>query len=309
MSVESELKLKIFVSIILTIISEIVIISLIVSILRLPLFLIGVFLGLLWLIQWLISPYLVARDAYEVTPIDPYYSWVYSIVKNVSRKSNIKTPRIFIVNEPFPNAFAYGNYVSGKRIGITKPLLSILTPEELEAVIGHEIGHIKHADVEIGMAIGLVPSIIGYLGMLLINTGLIFFLFIEDISDIIFAIILISLGSLMLAITFFIQIFVLWFNRLRESYADMYSVKILGKRAYYLATALAKIEIYMKNIRIDPFTGIIVTATPVKVTSNDPNLLLEEWLHKKISPFSDIFDTHPHPAKRVKMIFELLSLY
>jgi len=63
----------------------------------------------------------------------------------------------------------------------------------------------------------------------------------------------------------------------------------------------------MKNVRLDPFRGIIVTVPPTRVKESDPDLLLEELLKEKVSVFSDIFSTHPHPAKRVKMLYELTT--
>jgi Heat shock protein. Metallo peptidase. MEROPS family M48B len=247
---------------------------------------------------------LVARDSFEITEEDPYYGRVYEMVKRIAIASGIKPPRVFIVNAPYPNAFAYGNYVTGKRIGITSPLLNILSEEELAAVIGHEVGHIKHNDVEIGMAIGLIPSVLGFVSNLLLNLGWISLIFAVDETDLLFGIVMLAVGGALFIITLTLQLFVLWFNRLRESYADFHAVQLFGKDAINLANALAKIEIYMQNVRLDPFTGIIVTASPVKVKETDPSILVEEWLNEKPSPFSDILSTHPDPAKRVQMIYK-----
>jgi Zn-dependent protease with chaperone function len=143
---------------------------------------------------------------------------------------------------------------------------------------------------------------------LLFNLGwtLLFFAYSE--VDLIFAIALLALGGLLFLLTFFIQVFVLWFNRLRESYADLNSVKVYGNDAIYLASALAKIQIYIQNMRIDPFTGIIITTAPVKVKQKDPDLLLEKWLNQKVPFYIDILQTHPHPAKRVQAIYKLLKV-
>jgi len=303
----TSLKLKISISLLLTIISEGVISLIIVSFLKLPLFFFVIFLFILWFFQWLISPYLVARNAVEVTQEDPSYGWVYEIVREVSTLAGIKTPRVFLVDEKYPNAFAYGNYITGKRIGITLPLLQILTPQELAAVIGHELGHIKHNDVELGLTIGLIPSILGFISNLFMTIGWFSIIFAMDGFDIIIGLTLLAIGGGLFIITFFLQLFVLWFNRLRESYADYFSYQLFKEKAWNLATALAKIEVYMKNVRLDPFRGIIVTVPPTRVRESDPDLLLEELLKEKVSVFSDIFSTHPHLAKRVKMIYELTT--
>lgn len=299
-----ELRFKIYLSLGLTIISEAIVTYILLQLLNFPVIAVIPFLGLFWLIQWLISPYLVARDSFEITEDDPYYGRVYEMVKRIAIASGIKPPRVFIVNAPYPNAFAYGNYVTGKRIGITSPLLNILSEEELAAVIGHEVGHIKHNDVEIGMAIGLIPSVLGFVSNLLLNLGWISLIFAVDETDLLFGIVMLAVGGALFIITLTLQLFVLWFNRLRESYADFHAVRLFGKDAINLANALAKIEIYMQNVRLDPFTGIIVTASPVKVKETDPSILVEEWLNEKPSPFSDILSTHPDPAKRVQMIYK-----
>jgi len=299
-----ELRFKIYLSLGLTIISEAIVTYILLQLLHFPVIAVIPFLGLFWLIQWLISPYLVARDSFEITEDDPYYGRVYEMVKRIAIASGIKPPRVFIVNAPYPNAFAYGNYVTGKRIGITSPLLNILSEEELAAVIGHEVGHIKHNDVEIGMAIGLIPSVLGFVSNLLLNLGWISLIFAVDETDLLFGIVMLAVGGALFIITLTLQLFVLWFNRLRESYADFHAVQLFGKDAINLANALAKIEIYMQNVRLDPFTGIIVTASPVKVKETDPSILVEEWLNEKPSPFSDILSTHPDPAKRVQMIYK-----
>ncbi|MFP3346695.1 MAG: zinc metalloprotease HtpX [Sulfolobaceae archaeon] len=299
-----ELRFKIYLSLGLTIISEAIVTYILLQLLNFPVIAVIPFLGLFWLIQWLISPYLVARNSFEITEDDPYYGRVYEMVKRIAIASGIKPPRVFIVNAPYPNAFAYGNYVTGKRIGITSPLLNILSEEELAAVIGHEVGHIKHNDVEIGMAIGLIPTVLGFVSNLLLNLGWISLIFAVDETDLLLGIVMLAIGGALFIITLTLQLFVLWFNRLRESYADFHAVQLFGKDAINLVNALAKIEIYMQNVRLDPFTGIIVTASPVKVKETDPSILVEEWLNEKPSPFSDILSTHPDPAKRVQMIYK-----
>ncbi|HII74407.1 TPA: M48 family metalloprotease [Sulfurisphaera tokodaii] len=289
----------------LTIVSEGIFSLVIINFLKFPVIFSIIFLLILWLIQWLISPYLVERNSVEVTRDDPSYGWVYELVENVARRAGIKTPRVFLVDEPYPNAFAYGNYVTGKRIGITIPLLQILTTEELESVIGHELGHIKHNDVEIGLAIGLIPSILGFISNILLTVGWATLIFAVDEFDILVGLTMLAIGGVLFVITFFLQLFVLWFNRLRESFADYFSYELFRERAWNLAKALAKIEIYMQNIRLDPFRGIIVTIPPTKVKESDPDLLIEDLLREKTNIFSDILSTHPHPAKRIKMIYKL----
>ncbi|MDI6691667.1 MAG: M48 family metalloprotease, partial [Candidatus Bathyarchaeota archaeon] len=99
------------------------------------------------IIQWLISPYII--DAlYRVKDIpESENPKLHEVVENLSRKSGIKKPRLMLAQIPIPNAFAYGSPIAGNRVAVTTGLLKTLDFEEVEAVIGHELGHLKHRDV------------------------------------------------------------------------------------------------------------------------------------------------------------------
>jgi len=293
-----------FIAAILTVLAEIAIVLFILSFFNISLFFAAIILPIYWLIQWIISPYLITGRVAEIFPYDPIYGWIYKEVEEIAKKSNIKMPKVFITDDPFPNAFAYGNYLTGKRVAITRPLLEILNEDELKAVLAHEIGHVKHFDVEIGMAIGLIPSTLGFIGNLLLNLGFLQIAFAIDEFALILGFMLLAIGSILIAFTLFINIFMLWFNRLRESYADLHSISISSENAQNLARALAKIQLYMKNVRIDPFKGIILTVPPMRIKEENADELLNKWLNEKVSPFADLMTTHPHPAKRVQLIYK-----
>ena len=291
----------------LTVVSEALTIYTLLALLGISPLIVLFVLPIFWFVQWVVSPYLVGRNTFEVTPYDPTFGWVYHLVSEVAVESRVKPPKVYVADVGYPNAFAHGNYITGKRVAITIPLLNILTPQELRAVVAHEIGHIKHNDVEIGMALGLIPTALSYVSTLLMYAGYFLLFLAGDEVELAMALASLALGGFLLVVTFFLQIFVLWFNRLRESYADYHSVSLLGKGSLNLATALAKIQIYMQKVRLDPFTGIIVTTAPVRVDNTEPYLLVQEWLRKKVSLLTDFLSTHPHPAKRVQMIYSLIG--
>ena len=291
----------------LTVVSEALTIYTLLALLGISPLIVLFVLPIFWFVQWVVSPYLVGRNTFEVTPYDPTFGWVYHLVSKVAVESRVKPPKVYVADVGYPNAFAHGNYITGKRVAITIPLLNILTPQELRAVVAHEIGHIKHNHVEIGMALGLIPTALSYVSTLLMYAGYFLLFLAGDEVELAMALASLALGGFLLVVTFFLQIFVLWFNRLRESYADYHSVSLLGKGSLNLATALAKIQIYMQKVRLDPFTGIIVTTAPVRVDNTEPYLLVQEWLRKKVSLLTDFLSTHPHPAKRVQMIYSLIG--
>jgi heat shock protein HtpX len=72
---------------------------------------------------------------------------LFKAVRNVSQKAGIPMPRVGIVDSPQPNAFATGRGPEKAVVCATSSILQTLTPDELEAVIGHEIGHVVHRDV------------------------------------------------------------------------------------------------------------------------------------------------------------------
>lgn len=98
------------------------------------------------IVQWLIAPYIINAiyRTLEVTMSEN--PQLYAMVERLSRKSGIKMPRVMIANIPVPNAFAYSSPVAGSRVAVTNGLLKTLDEEEVEAVIGHELGHLKHRD-------------------------------------------------------------------------------------------------------------------------------------------------------------------
>ncbi|MEM4131274.1 MAG: zinc metalloprotease HtpX [Thermoproteus sp.] len=285
----------------LAVLAEFAVTYLLVSFLSLPLWVLAVGLPLFWLFQWLISPSLIRRGAREVTN-DPAYSWLRDMVYKIAETSHVKPPRVYITDDPFPNAFAFGNLVEGRGVAVTRPLLEILNEDELYAVLAHEVGHVRHFDMEVVLALGLIPSALGSIGSFLLYGGQILLTAALDEAALFMGLLMLAAGFLLVAATFFIQIFVLWFNRLRESYADLHAARLLGPSAVNLARALAKIQIYMSNVRVDPFRGIVLTVPPMKIKETDPDDLLRRWASERVSPLADMLSTHPHPAKRIKAI-------
>jgi heat shock protein HtpX len=308
--VSTNLKLTMLVAGILTIVFEFVMLRFLLGLAGIPIVSVFPFLGVFFLFQWLIGPLLLSRNLVEVHRGDPQYGWLYDMVANLAYAAGFKTPpKVFIADEPFPNAFAFGNVIVGNRVAVTVPLINIATPEELRAVIGHELGHLKHKDVEIGIAIGLIPTAIGYISWMLLDAGLAILSIAASEADLLVGIASLAIGGFLYAITIFLQVFVLWFNRLRESYADLHSFELLGRDSAHLATALAKIVIYMQKVKLDPFRGVVVTANAVRIPTNEPYELVRKWLNEKTSFFMDFFSTHPHPARRVQMLQKLLLKY
>ena len=97
---------------------------------------------------------------------------LHQIVSDLSRKSGIATPKLMLAKIPLPNAFAYGSPLSGNRVAVTQGLLDSLDSGEVEAVLGHELGHIKHRDVQVMMVASFLPALFYYIGYSMMLSGM-----------------------------------------------------------------------------------------------------------------------------------------
>ncbi|HXW98898.1 MAG TPA: zinc metalloprotease HtpX [Methanomicrobiales archaeon] len=75
------------------------------------------------------------------------YPELHAIVARIAAEVNLPTPRIAIVQTPVPNAFATGRSPSHAVVAVTDSILRLLSPKELEAVLAHEMSHVKNRDV------------------------------------------------------------------------------------------------------------------------------------------------------------------
>jgi len=166
------------------------------------------------IIQWLISPYIIdaiynARELPESE--NPK---LHEIVENLSKKSGMKKPKLMLAQIPIPNAFAYGSPIAGNRVAVTSGLLKSLESEEVEAVIGHELGHLKHRDVQIMMFVSLLPALLYYVGYSFLLSSM--YRGQKEQSGGGAAL----LGLFFMVFSWILNMFILYLSRLREYYAD-----------------------------------------------------------------------------------------
>lgn len=94
---------------------------------------------------------------------------LYRIVENLAITIGIPTPKVYIINDPAPNAFATGRDPKHAIVAATTGILDTMNDRELEAVMAHEMGHVQNYDIRVSMiAFGLV-SAIGFLSDLILN--------------------------------------------------------------------------------------------------------------------------------------------
>lgn len=154
---------------------------------------------------------------------------LHRIVEELAMAANIPKPKVGISNTMVPNAFAYGRSKRSGHVCVTKGILGILDQDELKAVLGHEISHIKHNDMAITTIVSAVPLICYYLAFSMMFSG-------GGDNDNGGPI----LGILALIAYFLGQLIVLFISRVREYYADAGSID-LGCSPEKMASALYKL--------------------------------------------------------------------
>ncbi|MGB9672303.1 MAG: zinc metalloprotease HtpX [Candidatus Norongarragalinales archaeon] len=263
--------------------------------------------------QWLISPYII--DALYRTREIPESEnpRLHEIVENLSRKSGLKKPRLMLAQIPIPNAFAYGSPIAGNRVAVTSGLLKTLDHGEVEAVLGHELGHLKHRDVQIMMFVSLLPALFYYVGYSLMLSSMYGRRRDEGGGTA-------ALGIGFMAFSWILNIFTLYLSRLREYYADRHSALTVENGAQKLSVGLAKIVHTTRNMgrirkqtqHLNAFKALFIT-DPDRVEADSMMLsngqkLVQEILSQRLTALDkimEVFSTHPNIVKRLKALQEL----
>jgi heat shock protein HtpX len=264
--------------------------------------------------QWLLAPYLV-NSLYGVRRLDEGESpGLHRMVRELSERSGIKTPKLMISKIPIPNAFAYGSPLTGSHVAVTQGLLTSLDNEEVEAVIGHELGHLRHRDVQVMMFVSFLPSLFYILARSMLFSR---YYGGRDRRDSGGAAIV---GGISMLVYFFLLLFTLGFSRLREYYADQHSASIVQDGARKLSEGLAKISSStwrmqgsqgglafsgFKTLFIsDPDRAGADTAELNRLWGSDEDLV-RSIMGRRITflnRFGELFSTHPNIVKRLRAL-------
>lgn len=214
------------------------------------------------------------------------FSWLYSIVSKLALSAGIPQPRVFIIPNDSPNAFATGRNPEHAVVAVTTGIMKILSRDELEGVIAHELGHVKNRDILISSIAATMAGAIMMLGNM-VRWAAMFggFSRSDDDEGGGFA------GMIVLAILAPIaaMLIQLAISRSREYLADATGASLAGNPSG-LANALGKLDYASKRIPLDsnPATAHMFIVNPLSGRS-----------------LLNLFSTHPPIEERIKRLKDM----
>ena len=195
----------------------------------------------------------------------------YRLVADLARRANMPVPKVYLVDDPNPNAFATGRNPENAAVAATTGLLAMLSREEVAGVMAHELGHVRNRDT---LIMTMVATIAGAISMIA-NFGL-FFGHGNDRPNP-----LVAIAAVIMA-PFAAMIVQMAISRTREYGADRAGAEISGD-PQALASALAKIAVPAQQI-------------PSIASERNP---AAAQLYIVPTRVSDLFSTHPATEKRI----------
>src|ERR1700719_3660217 len=200
---------------------------------------------------------------------------LYEVMERLAAKSNLPMPKMYLIPQPAPNAFATGRNPSHASVAVTQGLLELMDDEELEGVIAHELSHVRNYDILTSSIAATIPGAITWLARMGFwfgggndrerSSGLTGILML----------ILAPLAALLLQ---------LGISRQREYQADASGARMVG-HPYGLIRALEKLGAYNQKIPMDisPSTSALCIVAPLTARQ----------------ALAGLFSTHPPLADRI----------
>ncbi|MGE4299659.1 MAG: zinc metalloprotease HtpX [Desulfovibrionaceae bacterium] len=110
----------------------------------------------------------IVLSMYRAREVGPHDApALHAMVAELARTANIPKPRICVIPQDAPNAFATGRNPQNGVVAVTEGIMRLLTPEELKGVLAHEIGHIAHRDILIQTVAGVLASVVMFIANML----------------------------------------------------------------------------------------------------------------------------------------------
>ncbi len=213
------------------------------------------------------------------------------IVAGLARRAQLPMPKVYIINEPVPNAFATGRNAEHASVAVTSGIMQLLSREEMEGVLAHELSHIKNHDILISTIVATIAGLIATIGNI-VQWGAIFGGFGRSndneegsggIAGFLVTVILAPIAATLIQFGI---------SRSREYMADESGGRMCGN-PLALASALAKIDDYAHR-RIMP-----------EATQATAHMFIINPLSASRKSLMNLFSTHPTTESRIEKLKDL----
>jgi len=253
--------------------------------------------------------------------------WLESKVAQLASQSNIPTPRIAISPDPTPNAFVFGRTSKGATLAVHQGLLQRLNEDEIEGVIGHELGHVKHRDFIVVTMISAIPLVAYLIARAVLWGGYASGYSRRGSGKNNNAGVLIIIAVVAYLVYILTTLLALRLTRLRESYADAYSA-FLTQRPRELESALTKIAYGLSIAPGEPHGArAFFIEDPAQAKHDVARIIDQKWKYdldhdgvlserelelameaeakSNWRKAAELFMTHPPTYKRILMLREI----
>jgi heat shock protein HtpX len=209
---------------------------------------------------------------------------LFSVVRRLASRAGLPMPKVYVINQPQPNAFATGRNPAHSAVAVTTGIMDVLSESELEGVLAHELAHIKNRDILVGTVAATIAGAISYLAQMA-QWAMIFGGRDDDDGNPLVAIVMMIVAPLAALI---VQMAI---SRAREYGADREGSVIAGSPRP-LANALRKLHAASQSVpmKANPATSHLFIVSPLRGGG-----------------FSRLFSTHPPMEERIARL-ESMSL-
>jgi heat shock protein HtpX len=246
----------------------------------------GLYIGLIFAFAMNFAGYFfsdkIALASYSARPVTEtenpdVYARVAPIVRNLCQRMGLPMPKLWLIPQDSPNAFATGRNPAHASVAFTAGILQLMSDTEIEGVVAHELGHVLHRDILISSVAGMLAAAITFMARMAFwfggsrdddNRG-------GGIFGALFMMILAPIAAMLIQMAI---------SRSREYDADAASAKYVGS-PYPLIGGLQKLETWSKRIPMDasPATAHMFIIKPF----TGQNMMMR------------LFSTHPATADRI----------
>lgn len=235
--------------------------------------------------SYFFSDKLVLKHYHAVKVDENSAGGLYAIVRRLANTANVPMPSVYIIPEQIPNAFATGRNPNNAAVAVTEGLLNLLSENEIEGVLAHEMSHVRHYDILIGSVVAVFAGAIAILA----NFAKFGAVFGGNENNRQNGILMLVAAIIMPIAAAIIQMAI---SRSREYKADAGAAN-LTKHPEWLISALSKLENYAQN------------RTMQNATPQSAHMFIINPFSGVKSSFSQLFRTHPSTKDRIARLNEI----